>query len=77
MRILGTDHPSFTDFVLSLHRLRSVSNMLGTIDGERMLSLVNDYVLAFFDEALLDRREPILHGATSDRYPEVVMLSKK
>ena len=77
VRILGTDHPSFTDFVLSLHRLRSVSNMLGTIDGERMLSLVNDYVLAFFDEALLDRREPILHGATSDRYPEVVMLSKE
>jgi len=77
VRVLGTEHPSFTDYVLSLHRLRSVSNVLGTIDGERMLSLVNDHVLAFFNEALLDRREPILHGATADRYPEVVMLSKE
>jgi predicted dienelactone hydrolase len=75
--IRGTEHPSFTDYVLSLHRLRSVSNMLGTIDGERMLSLVNDYVLAFFDKTLLGRKESILDGVTSDRYPEVVMLSKE
>ncbi len=75
--IRGTEHPSFTDYVLSLHRLRSVSNVLGTIEGERMLSLVNDYVLAFFDEALLNRNETILDGVPSDRYPEVVMLSKE
>jgi predicted dienelactone hydrolase len=74
--VRGATHISFTDYVLSLHRLRYLGNVLGTIDGERMVDLVNDYVLAFFDEALLERNDVILDGAT-DRYPEVVMLSKE
>lgn len=74
--IRGTTHISFTDYVLSLHRLRSFGDVLGTIDGNHMLTLVNDYALAFFDEALLERSNVILDGAKSDRYPEVIMLSK-
>jgi len=75
--VRGATHISFTDYVLSLHRLRYLGDVLGTIDGERMLDLVNDYVLAFFDETLLGRNEVILDGVTPDRYPEVVMLSKE
>ena len=73
----GAEHTSFTDYVLSLHRLRSFGDALGTIDGNLMLGLVNDYVRAFFDEALLERSETILDGETPDRYSEVVMLSKR
>jgi hypothetical protein len=56
--------------------LRYLGDVLGTIDAERMLGLVNDYVLAFFDAALLERNDAILDGATPGRYPEVVMSSK-
>jgi predicted dienelactone hydrolase len=79
IRVRGSQHPSFTDGVLTLHRLRSVGlgdQMLGTIDGQRMLDLVNEYVLAFFDRHLLGQSEALLNGPI-ERYPEVTILSKE
>jgi predicted dienelactone hydrolase len=80
VRVQGSEHLSFTDDVLTLHRLqhfgRFGSEIIGTIDGQRMVQLINDYVLAFFDESLLGHREPILHGPT-DGYPEAIVLSKE
>jgi predicted dienelactone hydrolase len=79
VRIRGSEHLSFTDDVLTLHRLQGFgaigTAIIGTIDGERMVQLVNEHVLAFFDASLLEQREPLLQGPT-DRYPEVTLLSK-
>src|SRR5688572_19396703 len=63
---------------MTLHRLRSIGlgdQTLGTIDGQRMLDLVNEYVLAFFDKHLLGQSETLLNGPI-ERYPEVTILSK-
>lgn len=80
VRVQGTAHLSFTDDVLTLHRLKRLgrfgSDIIGTIDGERMVHLVNEYALAFFNKSLLGQREPILDGPT-DRYPEVTLLAKE
>jgi predicted dienelactone hydrolase len=79
VRFEGAEHLSFTDDVLTLHRLKRVgtlgNDILGAIDGERMVQVVNDYVLAFFDAHLRAQREALLDGPT-DRYPEVTLLSK-
>jgi predicted dienelactone hydrolase len=78
VRVEGTAHLSFTDDVLTLHRLKRLgsfgSEVLGTIDAERMVRLVNDYALAFFNESLLGRPDPLLNGSTQ-RYEEVRFLS--
>ena len=80
VRVQGSEHLSFTDDVLSLHRLKRLggfgNEILGTIDGVRMVHLINEYALAFFDRRLLGQREPILDAPT-DRYPEVTFLSKE
>jgi predicted dienelactone hydrolase len=80
VRVQGSEHLSFTDDVLTLHRLQRLgrfgTEIVGTIDGERMVELVNDYALAFLDESLLGQHEPLLDGPT-DRYPEVTFLSKE
>lgn len=79
VRVRGSRHASFTDAVLTMHRLRSVGlgdQVLGSIDGRHMLNLVNDYVLAFFNENLLGRSEPLLAGPVA-RYPEVTFLKRE
>ena len=79
VRVQGSAHLSFTDDVLTLYRLKRLgtrgSDVIGTIDGDRMVHLINEYTLAFFNKSLLGQREPILDGPT-DRYPEVTFLSR-
>ncbi|HEY9182908.1 MAG TPA: hypothetical protein VIQ99_06895 [Gammaproteobacteria bacterium] len=78
VRVEGAEHLSFTDNVLTLHRFKylgELGNALGTIDPERMVQLVNDYALAFFDESLLGRRDSMLEGS-AQRYPEASIESK-
>ena len=36
--------------------------MIGTVDGELMLKIVNDYTLAFFDLYLKDKKSDLLSG---------------
>jgi predicted dienelactone hydrolase len=79
VRVEGAAHLSFTDDVLTLHRLRRVgrlgSNVLGTVDPERMVQLVNDYTLAFFDQSLQGRGDPAL-DSPGRLYPEATLESK-
>lgn len=79
VRVEGAEHLSFTDDVLTLHRLKALgrfgSGLLGTVDSQRMVQLVNDYALAFFDEGLLGRPDSILEGL-AQRYPEASTESK-
>jgi len=45
-------------------------DVTGTIDGRRMLQVMNTYVLAFFDKHLKGEAQPLL-DRSSERFPEV------
>lgn len=60
------DHYDYTDFTL-LHKQHI---LMGTVDGLRMLELINVYTLAFFDLYLCGRDQALFEVANSP-YPEV------
>ncbi|MGY5880983.1 MAG: hypothetical protein RTV31_12075 [Candidatus Thorarchaeota archaeon] len=70
----GTRHHNFADENIWSPMLRNFG-LLGSIDGYRMLQILNDYVLAFFDEHLKGVDSPLLDGP-STIYPEVLFYSK-
>jgi predicted dienelactone hydrolase len=67
----GSDHVNYMDICL-LDPPRAV---VGDIDPERMLAIINAYVLAFFDQHLKGEKIPLLEGPSSD-YPEVTITTK-
>jgi dienelactone hydrolase len=72
--VIGTKHHNFADENIWSPMLRNF-NLLGSIDGYRMLQILNDYVLAFFDEHLKGIESVLLDGPSAD-YPEVSFFSK-
>jgi predicted dienelactone hydrolase len=72
--INGTRHYNFGDISIWSPLLRSFG-LLGSIDGYRMLDILNSYVLAFFNEHLIGIASPLLDGP-SLVYPEVLFYSK-
>jgi hypothetical protein len=70
----GTRHYNFADVNIWSPVLRSFG-LLGTIDGYRMLGILNDYVLSFFNEHLKGVTSTLLDGPSLD-YPEVMFYSK-
>ena len=63
--IAEADHYDFTDLTLLLRE----HVMIGTVDGARMIKIVNDYSLAFFDTYLRGKRSDLLQ-ADHQPYPE-------
>ena len=53
-----------------LSPLASTLGLKGPINGERMMRLNDDYLLAFFDQHLRGSTSPLL-AAASPLYPEV------
>jgi len=70
----GTRHYNFADVNIWSPVLKSFG-LLGSIDGYRMLAILNDYVLAFFNEHLNGITSTLLDGASVE-YPEVQFYSK-
>jgi len=70
----GTRHHNFADENIWSPMLRNFG-LLGSIDGYRMLQLLNDYVLAFFNQHLKGVDSPLLDGPSST-YPEVTFHVK-
>ena len=70
----GTRHHNFADENIWSPLLRNFG-LLGSIDGYRMLQLLNDYVLAFFNQHLKGVDSPLLDGPSST-YPEVLFYGK-
>jgi predicted dienelactone hydrolase len=70
----GTRHHNFADENIWSPMLRNFG-LLGSIDGHYMLQLLNDYVLAFFDQHLKGVDSSLLDGPSST-YPEVVFYMK-
>lgn len=66
LTIGGATHMSFSDFALTAAPLRK-AGMLGSVDPEVMRELLNDTVLAFFNQTLKGTREPLLDGALVKR----------
>ena len=68
----GTRHLNFGDFNLWSPDFKSYG-WLGTIDGYRMLNILNIYIRTFFDEHIKNTDSPLLDGPSAD-YPEVTFL---
>ncbi|MHA1906021.1 MAG: alpha/beta hydrolase family protein [Candidatus Thorarchaeota archaeon] len=66
----GTRHYNFADVVIWSSLLKSFG-LLGSIDGNHMLDIMRDYVLAFFDQELRGIDSTLLNGPSAD-YPEVL-----
>jgi hypothetical protein len=66
LTISDARHYDFTDFTL-IHRKHP---MIGSVDGMRMLEILNRYTLAFFDFYLKGKESDLLRGKTRP-YPEV------
>jgi hypothetical protein len=70
--VADADHYDFTDFTL-LHREHI---LIGTVDGHRMLRILNDYALGFFDSHLKEKT-PDLIMETPSPYFEVEFRMEK
>jgi predicted dienelactone hydrolase len=71
--VRGTTHFDFTDLFLYSPVLK-FTKAFGPIDGYRMVKIVNDYALAFFDKHLRGEMSPLLDGPSAD-YPDVEFQS--
>lgn len=67
--ILGTAHYDFTDLPI-LTPLAPQLGLKGPINGQRVIKIVDDYLLAFFDMALKGQATSLFDGPSS-QYPEV------
>ena len=74
----GTSHFNFSDLSLPFYSeiLKPPEGFMGSIDGYRCLTVLNDYVRAFFDKHLCDREVDLLSGPSRD-YPEVDISIKE
>ncbi|MEU3923128.1 hypothetical protein [Streptomyces sp. NPDC029004] len=78
LRLTGSRHASFTDLSVLLPQAapalgispKQVTAVLGTLDGQRAITVERAYLRAFFDLHLRDARPAILTGPCA-RYPEM------
>lgn len=74
LRVLESRHVDFSDMTLSspmMKRFIPNERVLGKIDGQRMLALTSDVVLAFLDEHL--RGKPARLPQVIEAWPELVL----
>jgi pimeloyl-ACP methyl ester carboxylesterase len=74
LTIQGTTHYDFSDLPL-LSPLASALGLKGPIDGRRVLRIINDYTLAFFDRHLKNQDASLLDASSPD-HPEVLFESR-
>jgi predicted dienelactone hydrolase len=67
----GTTHFNFTDLVLYSPILK-FTREFGPIEGDRMVKIINAYVVAFWDEYLNGEISPLLDSPSPD-FPEVII----
>jgi hypothetical protein len=74
LTIQGSAHYDFTDLTL-VSPLNAVFGFSGGINGERMVRILNQYTLAFFNRHLKDLPAPLLDSRSAD-YPEVTITAR-
>lgn len=67
--IIGADHYDFSDMPL-LSPLAPQLGLKGPINGKRVVKIINDYLVAYFNQELKGITSPILFGS-SEEYPEL------
>lgn len=68
LSVKNSDHYNFTDY--SIYRIPNIDFLLGTIEGNKTIEIMNDLVLAFFDKYLKEEENiDIINKAQS--YPEI------
>jgi len=70
--IQGTAHYDFSDLP-AFSPLAHAIGLKGPLNGQRVLRIVNDYTLAFFDEHLRTESSKLFDGPSPD-YPEVEFI---
>lgn len=55
LSVKDSDHYNFSDY--SVYPVPSISFLLGSIDGEKTIEIMNVIVLAFFDKYLKEKQE--------------------
>jgi predicted dienelactone hydrolase len=68
--ILGTSHYDFSDLPM-LSPIAVQMGLKGPLDGERVMKIIGDYSLAFFNQVFHGKSTGLLDGH-SENYPEVV-----
>ncbi|MFP2932353.1 alpha/beta hydrolase family protein [Pyxidicoccus sp. 3LG] len=83
LSIQGAGHFTFSDLELAMPLVRHYSPQataaeygLGALDGPRSFTLVNTYLLAFFDKHLRARSTPLLDGPSAE-HPEVELVVRQ
>ena len=74
LTILGTKHYDFSDLPL-LSPLAPQLGLKGPINGKRVVRIINDYLVAYFNQELKGISSPIPFGS-SDEYPELRWQNK-
>ena len=68
LSVKDSDHYNFSDY--SVYPVPSISFLLGTIDGEKTIEIMNVIVLAFFDKYLKENKDINLIEQAK-KYPEI------
>jgi dienelactone hydrolase len=71
LTVQGTTHLDYTDLFLYTPVLK-FTHVLGPIEGDRMVKIINTYTVAFWDEYLKGEISPLLDGLSPD-FPEVTI----
>jgi dienelactone hydrolase len=75
IKVQGATHLDFTDLYLYSPVLK-FAQVLGPINGDRMVKIINAYSVAFWDEYLKGEISHLLDGPSPD-YPEVTIKVTK
>jgi hypothetical protein len=70
--VRGSRHNNFMDLSVFSPVLKYTGGMVGKIDGDKMLRIMNAYIVAFFDRHLKGIDSPLLNGPSPD-FPEVIL----
>ncbi len=73
LKVSSAQHFNFSDVGLFAYRLYSLSGQLGEVEPLRMASIIDAYVLAFFNKHLKGMTEPLLDSQSSS-FPEVEVV---
>ena len=66
--VKDADHYNFTDY--SIYKIQNLSFLMGTIKGNRIIEIMNDLVVAFFDKYLKEK-EKINIIDIAQSYPDI------
>jgi hypothetical protein len=73
--VRGSRHNNFMDLSVFPPVLKYMGDIVGKIDGDKMLRIINAYIVAFFDKHVRGIDSPLLNGPSPD-FPEVILKAR-